>query len=233
MILAGLSQEELAARAGLSVRAIGNLECGRTQWPFPKSVRLLADALELQGEAREEFIAAAGRRLEPEPGTAGAAPDGEPRESSAGEQAVPQQLPAAVRQFIGRTDELAVLTRLLDQPGASLGTPAVVISAIGGMAGVGKTALAVHWAHQVAQRFPDGQLYVNLHGFDSGEPAAAADVLASFLRALGCAGPEIPADAEERAGAYRSRIAGRRMLVLLDNARHAGQVRLLLPGSPG
>jgi tetratricopeptide (TPR) repeat protein/transcriptional regulator with XRE-family HTH domain len=230
---AGLSQEELAVRSGLSVRALGNLERGRTRWPYPKSVRRLADALELQGEAREEFLAAARRRPVPGPRTAIAVPEGKPGGPRGGEPVVPRQLPAAVRQFIGRQDELAALTGLLDQAGASRGVPAVVISAIGGMAGVGKTALAVHWAHRVTERFPDGQLYVNLHGFDSREPIAAADALAGFLRALGCAGPEIPESAEERAGAYRSRAAGRRMLVVLDNARRSEQVRLLLPGSPG
>jgi tetratricopeptide (TPR) repeat protein/transcriptional regulator with XRE-family HTH domain len=230
---AGMSQEELAARSGLSVRAIGNLECGRNRWPYPTSVRRLADALELAGEARAEFFAAARRRMDLELRTGVAAPEVGPREFGGGEQVVPRQLPAAVRQFTGRTDELAALTGLLDQAGASGGGPAVAISVIGGMAGVGKTALTVHWAHQVVEHFPDGQLYVNLHGFDSGEPLAAADVLAGFLRALGCAGPDIPADAEERAGAYRSRLAGRRMLVVLDNARDAEQVRPLLPGSPG
>ena len=216
-------------RSGLSVRAISNLERGRTRWPYPKSVRRLADGLTLLGEAREEFLAAAMRRPVHEPSVAVAVPEGEP---GGGEQVVPRHLPAAVRQFTGREDELAALTDLLDQAGTS-GMPAVVISAIGGMAGVGKTALAVHWAHRVTERFPDGQLYVNLHGFDSGEPVAAADALAGFLRALGCAGPDIPADAEERAGAYRSWVAGRQMLVVLDNARHAEQVRPLLPGSPG
>jgi tetratricopeptide (TPR) repeat protein/transcriptional regulator with XRE-family HTH domain len=228
--LAGLSQEELAVRSGLSVRAISNLECGRSRWPYPKSVRRLADALELQSEAREEFFTAARRRSVH---AANAVPDGEPRSLRGGEQVVPRQLPAAVRQFIGRQDELAALTELLDQAGASGGVPAVVIAAIGGMAGVGKTALAVHWAHRVTEHFPDGQLYVNLHGFDSGQPMAAADALAGFLRALGCAGADIPPHAEERAGAYRSRIAGLRMLVVLDNARRAEQVRPLLPGSPG
>ncbi len=230
---AGLSQEELAVRSGLSVRAISNLECGRTRWPYPRSVRRLADALELRGEAREEFSAAARRRPVHELRTAIAVPEERPSGAGGGERVVPRQLPAAVLQFIGRQDELAALTGLLDQAGASGGMPAVVISAIGGMAGVGKTALAVHWAHRITERFPDGQLYVNLHGFDSGEPVAAADALAGFLRALGCAGPDIPANAEERAGAYRSLVAGRRILVVLDNARRADQVRPLLPGSPG
>jgi hypothetical protein len=101
------------------------------------------------------------------------------------------------------------------------------------MAGIGKTALAVQWAHQVAERFPDGQLYVNLRGYDLGQPLPAADALAGFLRALGMAGQDIPADEEERAARYRSLLSAKRMLVVLDNAASVGQVRPLLPGSPG
>ena len=123
--------------------------------------------------------------------------------------------------FTGRAQELAALTALLDQAGAdSAGT--VVISAIGGTAGVGKTALAVRWAHQVADRFPDGQLYVNLRGYDPDRPVPAADALAGFLRALGVPGQDIPAGDDERAARYRSLLAGRRMLVLLDNAEIGG-----------
>ncbi len=146
------------------------------------------------------------------------------------EPGVPRQLPAGVRHFTGRADELAALTALLDRPGQQE-PGAVVISAIGGTAGVGKTALAVHWAHQAAHRFPDGQLYVNLRGYDPARPVTAADALAGFLRALGLAGKDIPAEAEERAATYRSLVAGRRMLMLLDNAWSADQVRLLLPAS--
>jgi DNA-binding SARP family transcriptional activator len=143
---------------------------------------------------------------------------------------VPRQLPAVVRYFPGRAAELAALTRQLAQAGDD--TPGtVVISAIGGMAGVGKTALAVCWAHQVAERFPDGQLYVNLHGYDVGQPLTAADALAGFLRALGVSAAEMPPGADERAARYRSLLAGRRMLVVLDNAGEAGQVRPLLPGT--
>lgn len=228
---AELSQGELAERSGLSIRAIGNLERGLTRWPHPESVRRLADALQLQGGERERFFTAARRRLAGEASAAMAASAARPGRP-VDQHIVPRQLPAPVRQFTGRHDELAALTGLLDQAGASGNVPAVVISAIGGMPGVGKTALAVHWAHRVAECFPDGQLYVDLHGFDSGEPVAAADALAGFLRALGCSGPDIPVDGDERAGAYRSRVAGRRMLVVLDNARHAEQVRPLLPGSP-
>jgi tetratricopeptide (TPR) repeat protein len=146
--------------------------------------------------------------------------------------AVPRQLPAAVACFTGRRAELAVLTSLLEaRPGVR--APALVISAIGGTAGVGKTALAIQWAHQVAGRFPDGQLYVNLRGYHQGEPVLATDALAGFLRALGVPGQEIPDELEERAWLYRSRLADRRVLVLLDNAHDGEQVRPLLPGDAG
>jgi DNA-binding SARP family transcriptional activator/tetratricopeptide (TPR) repeat protein len=143
---------------------------------------------------------------------------------------VPRELPAGIRHFTGRGGELKKLTALLDQ--ADQETPTVVISAIGGTAGVGKTALAVQWAHQVAQRFPDGQLYVNLRGYDPGQPVTAADALAGFLRALGVPGPGIPAGEDERAARYRSLLAGKRLLVVADNAGSVEQVRPLLPGSP-
>jgi DNA-binding SARP family transcriptional activator/predicted negative regulator of RcsB-dependent stress response len=155
-------------------------------------------------------------------------PATDPASSPAG---VPRQLPGAVPHFTGRLAELARLSQILDQAGSQApGT--VVISAIGGTAGVGKTALAVHWAHQVAGRFPDGQLYVNLRGYDPDQPMTAAGALARFLRALGMPGEDIPPDEDERAARYRSRLAGKRMLIVLDNARSAGQVRPLLPGTP-
>jgi DNA-binding SARP family transcriptional activator len=145
--------------------------------------------------------------------------------------AVPRELPAGVAQFTGRTKELAALSALLDTSGDQKpGT--VVISAIGGTAGVGKTALAVHWAHQAAGGFPDGQLYVNLRGYDLGQPVTSADALAGFLRSLGLASEDIPAAEADRAVRYRSLLAGRRMLVVLDNAGSAEQVRALLPGEP-
>jgi tetratricopeptide (TPR) repeat protein len=146
-----------------------------------------------------------------------------------GPRAVPRQLPAVASHFAGRTAELAALDDLVRERGRA-GDP-VVISAIGGTAGVGKTALAVRWAHQVGHLFPDGQLYVDLRGFGPEPPVRAEDALDGFLRALGMPGQEIPAGADERAAAYRSLIAGRRALVLLDNAASAEQVRPLLPGS--
>ena len=147
---------------------------------------------------------------------------------------VPRQLPAGVRHFTGRQAQLDALTGLVDEFDREAATGgAVVISAIGGTAGVGKTALAVHWARRVADRFPDGQLYVNLRGFDTAEPLPPTDALAGFLRALGVPGHEIGPDPQERAARYRSLLAERRMLVVLDNARDAEQVRPLLPGSDG
>jgi DNA-binding SARP family transcriptional activator/Flp pilus assembly protein TadD len=147
--------------------------------------------------------------------------------------AVPRELPGGIRNFTGREAELAVLSALLDQAAGEDARPTVVISAIGGTAGVGKTALALQWAHQMADRFPDGQLYVNLRGYDPAQPMTAADALAGFLRALGVAGPDIPAEEDERAARYRSLLAGKRLLVVLDNAGEVGQVRPLLPGTPG
>jgi tetratricopeptide (TPR) repeat protein/transcriptional regulator with XRE-family HTH domain len=230
---AGLSQEELAGRSGLSIRTISNLEGGRIRWPHPGSVRRLADALGLSGSQRQQFIAEAGRRLaRAAAGPVTAAPE-DPRPGTDRGNVVPRQLPAPARHFVGREAELAELGGLLDRAGAG-GSPAVVISAIGGTAGVGKTALAVHWAHQVADRFPDGQLYVNLRGFDpTGSPLPAATAVRAFLEALGVAPERIPASLDARAALYRSLVAGQRMLVVLDNARDAEQVRALLPGSPG
>ncbi len=153
---------------------------------------------------------------------------------------VPAQLPADVEIFTGRSQELADLDRLLTRtadPTAAAGvtgrdSTAVVISAVSGTAGVGKTALALRWAHRVRRAFPDGQLYVDLHGFDSEQPLSAADALARFLRALGLPGQNIPVEVEERAAAYRSLLDGRRMLVVLDNAASVEQIRPLLPGAP-
>jgi tetratricopeptide (TPR) repeat protein len=146
-------------------------------------------------------------------------------------RAVPRELPSAVPGFTGRTAEFQVLTGLLERSAES--APAIVISAIGGTAGVGKTALAVQWAHTVADRFPGGQLYVNLRGYDPDRPVAAGDALAGFLLSLGVPGQDIPPEEDQRAARYRSLLAGEKMLIVLDNAASVEQVRPLLPGSAG
>ncbi|GAA2571404.1 hypothetical protein GCM10010435_52120 [Winogradskya consettensis] len=143
--------------------------------------------------------------------------------------AVPAQLPSDVPAFTGRTEQLADLDELLT---AAEAPSAVVISAIDGTAGIGKTALAVHWAHRVAGRFPDGQLYVNLRGFHhDGSALAPGDALRGFLGALDVEAHRIPADLEDQAALYRSVVVGRRLLIVLDNARDSDQVRPLLPGT--
>jgi len=153
----------------------------------------------------------------------------EPARPAEADRVTPQELPSAVPGFTGRFAELKALSGLLDRSGQAPG--AVVISAIGGTAGVGKTALAMHWAHHVVDRFPDGQLYVNLRGYDPGQPVPASEALAGLLRSLGVPGQDIPSAQDERAARYRSLLAGKRMLVVLDNAGSAGQVRPLLPGT--
>ncbi len=202
--VAGLTQQELAERSGLAVPTIGDLERGVSARPYPRSIRVLVQALGLPQARADELVAQcrSGRMLPP----------------------VARQLPAAPRYFAGRRSELALLGKM----------DRAVVRAISGMAGVGKTALALHWADRVAGEFPDGQLYADLGGFGpSGTPVEPAVALRGFLDGLGVAAERIPRDFEPQGGLYRSLLAGRRMLVVLDNARGVEQVRPLLPGSPG
>ncbi|MEV3869787.1 BTAD domain-containing putative transcriptional regulator [Streptomyces sp. NPDC049906] len=141
----------------------------------------------------------------------------------------PRQLPLATADFVGRKDALAALDAGLDRVDGQ--APGVVITAVSGMAGVGKTTLALHWAHRVADRFPDGQLHVDLRGFDESGAVSAADALQGFVQALGVPQARVPSGAQARAGLYRSLLASRRMLVVLDNARDSAHVRPLLPGA--
>ncbi|MEV7991285.1 BTAD domain-containing putative transcriptional regulator [Streptomyces sp. NPDC086077] len=146
--------------------------------------------------------------------------------------AAPAQLPLPTQRFTGRTTEIAALDEVLadhvDRPNSA------AVSVLSGTAGVGKTALAVSWAHRVAHHFPDGQLFVNMQGFDmSGEAVSPRQAIQGLLEALGVPGERVPADFDAQVNLYRSRLAGRRVLVVLDNARDVRQVRPLLPGSPG
>ena len=238
---AGLTQEELAERAGLSVRALRDMERGHTQRPYPHSVRLVADALTLTDQARAQLLKAARGEANGAAGASaagasaggagGGSADGGPVVAQPGQPSVlvPRQLPALGRHFAGRADELMGLAALLDQPPGPAGTGMVV--ALTGTAGVGKTTLAVRWAYQIAARFPDGQLFINLRGFDlSGTPAQPDEVIRGFLEALQVRSADLPTSPAAQAGLYRSLTALRSILVVLDNARDADQVRPLLPG---
>jgi tetratricopeptide (TPR) repeat protein/transcriptional regulator with XRE-family HTH domain len=212
----GLTQEELAVSAGLSVRSIRKIEAGQVSSPRPATVRLLADAFGLAGIDRERFCQ-----------TAAGEPDTPPAQPN-----VPMQLPADVSAFTGREEQLAYMDALL--AGASDQPNAVIVSALSGTAGVGKTALAVHWAHQIRDRFPDGQLFVDLHGHTHGvAPVEPGEALDRILRALGVPGEQIPADVDDRAALYRSRLAGEQVLIMLEDAAAEDQVTPLLPGIPG
>ncbi|MEV0381491.1 tetratricopeptide repeat protein [Nonomuraea sp. NPDC050643] len=260
-----LTQEQLAARAGLNVRSVRRLEAGELRRPRSTSVRSLAAALELDDAELAALTRAANANAEDSrraadesaPGSrsasgtaedfppAGSTPwadggEGSPHVvggrvaglrwatgSGGPRREAPRQLPVDVPAFVGRARELALLGEVGD-------AATVVITAIDGMAGVGKTALAVHAAHRLAPRFPDGDLFVDLHGYTQGVAAAdPADTLARVLGVLGVPGESIPQHADDRAALYRSVLAGRRMLIVLDNAADEAQVRPLLPGVGG
>ena len=213
---AGLTQEELAEAAGLSPRAISDLERGMVTTPRKDTVRLLAEALHLAGPARAEFEAVA----------RGARPG---RATASGVAAATRTLPRDIASFTGRRQELAELAD------AAAGVGGVVsIHAIGGMAGVGKTAFTVHAAHRLAGRFPGGQIFLPLHGHTPGhQPVGPADALASLLLTIGVPAAQIPPGLEARVALWRDRIAGRQLLLVLDDAASSEQVRPLLPGAGG
>ena len=215
-VAAQLTQEELAEAAGLSSRTVSDLERGVNRTTHKETARLLADALHLTGPARTQFEAVARGR---DPGGAGAG----------AAAAATRTLPRDIASFTGRQQELQQLAE------AAAGTGRVVgIHAIGGMAGVGKTAFAVHAAHRLADRFPGGQIFLPLHGHTPGrQPVDPADALAGLLLTLGVPAGQIPAGVEARMALWRDRLAERQLLLILDDAASSEQVRPLLPGAGG
>ncbi len=214
----GLTQEDLAGLLYVERSTVTRWERGETE-PLPWIRPRLAEALQVSADRIEELLDGGG--LADSARRAG-------RGRGVAATKVPRQLPTAVAGFTGRAAESAALTQMLEN--AEPGVPE--ICAVGGTAGVGKTALAVQWAHQAADRFPDGQLYANLRGYDPDQAMPATDALAGFLRAFGVGDQDIPPEEDERAARYRSLLAGKKVLILLDNARSVEQVLPLLPGSP-
>jgi len=209
------------------VRAILAEELGIDPGPELRDVhaRVLCDHPSLSADA---VTPAAGPQV---------SPGGDTRSVALDRPGVPRQLPSGIRFFASREAELAELDAIAGfgpTADTTADAGAVVIAAISGMAGVGKTALAIEWATKIAARFPDGQLYVNLRGYDvEAPPVAPDDVTSWFLSALGVPALEIPVSAPARLGLYRSVLANRRVLIMLDNARNEAQVRPLLAGGPG
>ncbi|MFJ3216381.1 ATP-binding protein [Kitasatospora sp. NPDC086801] len=240
-VAAGLTQEELAAAAGVSLRAVGDMERGRTRGPQRRTVRALAEALGLDDvqAAALDRAAQCGRPRGTRPaqtaavparGPAVPAPAG-PAPTEAAAPAAPLApgalaLPRDIADFTAREDALALLAELADDDRPA--HPRVVL--ISGQPGLGKTAFALHAAHTLAPFFPDGQLSLDLGGM-AATPLSARDALGQVLRALGVADNAVPAGTEERAGLYRALVRERRLVLVLDNAADESQVRPLLPGS--
>jgi AAA ATPase domain len=209
-----LTYRELSTRTGYAYGLIAEYFSGKVLPPtdrFDVLVQLLGANSVEQGA-----LASARDRIE------------ERRHARRPTRTKPQELPADVADFVGRGPELAALDSHLLPLDRRRTVPIAVVSGTGG---VGKTALAGHWAHRAGQQFPDGCLYLDLHGYDQREPVASAEALATLLRRLDVL--RMPHDLDERAALYRSTLAGRQLLLVLDNARDAAQVRPLLPGESG
>jgi tetratricopeptide (TPR) repeat protein/transcriptional regulator with XRE-family HTH domain len=225
---ARLTQEELAEAAGLSPRSISDLERGINRTARKDSAVLLADALDLTGEVRERFVAAArGRALASEVLIAG-----EPPGSRGASAAATRTLPRDVGTFAGRETELArLLGKLAD---VADGSGLVGIHAIDGMAGIGKTTFAVHAAHKLAASFPDGQFFLPLHAHSPGQsPVTPEEALAGLLLTAGVPAQSIPPGVQARSSRWRDYVADKKILLLLDDVSGHDQVRPLLPGSAG
>jgi len=224
---ARLTQEELAEAAGLSPRSVSDLERGINRTAHKDTALLLAGALGLDGPARELFVAAAR-------GKAPAADVLAARQGVVGTfaAAATRGLPRDTAVFTGRQAELDQLAGTLAQAAANGGV--VGIHAIDGMAGVGKTAFAVHAAHRLAGEFPDGQFFLPLHAHTAGQqPVDPADAVASLLLAAGVPAVQLPPGLQARAARWRDYVAGRKILLVLDDAASHEQVRPLLPGTAG
>jgi tetratricopeptide (TPR) repeat protein/transcriptional regulator with XRE-family HTH domain len=224
---ARLTQEELAQAAGLSPRSVSDLERGINRTAHKDTALLLAGALGLDGRARDLFVAAAR-------GKAPAADVLAARQGAAGAfaAAATRGLPRDLASFTGRQAELARLARAVD--GLSANGGVVGIHAIDGMAGIGKTTLAVHAAHRLADQFPDGQFFLPLHAHTPGQrPVDPADALASLLLTAGVPAHQIAPGTDARAARWRDHVSKKKILLLLDDAAGHEQVRPLLPGTPG
>lgn len=229
---AGLTQEEVAQRAGLSPRAIGDLERGLVRRPQRKTVELLIRALELPAAAANSLSEAARRPAQPVESVADADPGAT---DSGAAPTVPRQLPIAVQHFTGRREQLRTLDQWIAGQSAHGGSdPAVRVLAVDGMAGIGKTALVIELGHAVAERYPDGQLFLDLHGHTPDRaPLAPRVALLRLLRAFDVREDRLADDPDELAQLWRSEAAGRRLLIVLDNAVDAEHVRPLIPGQGG
>jgi tetratricopeptide (TPR) repeat protein len=212
-----LTYRELATKTGWAHGVIGGYFTGQTLAPTDRFDVLI----ELLGATSAEQYAMATARDRVEELRRAKEKD------TPAVRRVPRELPSDVVTFTGRQSQVAELSSLL----LADDTSAVVISAVAGTAGVGKTALAVHWAHQVGNRFPDGCLYVDLRGYGPDRPLRSDAALAMLLRSLGVPDAHVPHDPAERAARYRTMVAGLRMLIVFDNANSAEQVRPLLPGT--
>ena len=199
---ANLSQEDLAERSGVSARTISNLEREHIRKPYQSTRNNLADALELRGATRSEFLSA--DRCPDGKVTARQQAGATSPYAAGSPSALPQHLPSPAPGFVGRGDELAQLSAVLGRAG---NLPAVAM--ISGPPGVGKTELALRWAHEAREhQFPDGQLFVDLHGYGPEQPVSPADALALLLRSLGVADLSMPEGTSERGAAFRSLLAG-------------------------
>jgi tetratricopeptide (TPR) repeat protein/transcriptional regulator with XRE-family HTH domain len=219
---ARLTQEELAEASGVRPRSISDLERGVAVTPQRETIRRLAGALNLAGPVRTQFEAV---------GRGRPVPAGD-RAAGTEVAAAPRTLPRDIASFTGRQQELQELVNATASAAQSGGV--VSIHAIGGMAGVGKTAFAVHAAHRLADRFPGGQIFLPLHGHTPGQqPLDPADALASLLVTAGVPAGQIPPGTEARMALWRDRLAERQLLLVLDDAASSEQVLPLLPGSGG